>query len=87
MDFQVVEFKNKLYLIGGYTTSGYTNDIYSSSDGVTWTLESADGVAPFSKRYRHQVVEFNNKLYLIGGYTSSGETNDIYSSSDGVTWT
>ena len=69
-------------MIGGFD-GGYKNDVWSSSDGVTWTQESAS--AAFPVRADHQVVAFNNKLWLIGGYDGSRK-NDVWSSSDGVNW-
>ena len=81
--YKVINFNNKLYLVGGTHSSGMTNDIYSSSDGVDWKQETTS--VPFSLRSA-PVVSFNNKLWLIGGYDGS-KKNDIYSSSDGVTWT
>ncbi|MDH5388608.1 MAG: hypothetical protein OEY06_09170 [Gammaproteobacteria bacterium] len=77
---------NKLWLIGG-DDGTKTNDVWSSSDGIDWTKETAN--AAFSERKNHQVVSFNNgsgnKLWLIGG--DDGEKrNDVWSSGDGINW-
>ena len=77
---QVVTFNNQLWLIGG-DHGGPTNDVWSSSDGITWSEQTAN--ASFSARYFHQVVTFNNQLWLIGG---DDLTNDVWSSSDGINW-
>ncbi len=84
----VVEFKNELYLIGGEGSgSSLKNDVWKSSDGVTWT-EVTTAQSKFTERYHHSVVEFNNELYLIGGEGSgSSLKNDVWKSSDGATWT
>ncbi len=80
---QVAEFGNKLWLIGGFDGS-YKNDVWSSSNGTTWTLATAS--TAFSARSDHQLLSFNNKLWLIGGSDGSIK-NDVWSSSDGTTWT
>jgi len=80
---QVVEFGNKLWLIGGFDGS-YKNDAWSSSNGIIWTQETAN--ATFPGRSDHQLLSFNNKLWLIGGWDGSMK-NDVWSSNDGISWT
>lgn len=84
---QTFVFNNKIWMIGGSTfikgNSEYKNDIWSSSDGITWTQEVAN--APFAARADHKVLIFNNKLWLIGG-NQSGLTSDTWSSQDGINW-
>jgi hypothetical protein len=87
-DHQVIVYDNQLWLIaGGENTSSaaypysFTNDIWSSIDGITWTQRTA--AAAFGKRAGHQVVVYNNQLWLIAGLPAK---NDVWSSSDGVTW-
>ncbi|HSB95316.1 MAG TPA: hypothetical protein VLC91_02640 [Spongiibacteraceae bacterium] len=86
---QVVVFNNQLWLIGGYGGVGgdqaLRNDVWSSSDGITWTEQTA--AANFLPRGGHQVVVYNNQMLLTGGYTSTDETNDVWSSPDGINWT
>ena len=85
---KMVVFNNKLFLIGGYeidpeTGSSYLNDIWSSEDGINWTLEREDGGFPAT--YSHEIVSFNNRLWLYGGI--SGSINEaIWSSDNGVDW-
>lgn len=86
---QVTEFNDKLYLVGGYGFNGssnrYLNDVWSSTDGETWTLEADD--PGFIPRAFHQLVSFNGKLLLIGGFRADGQPgNDIWSTTDGSTW-
>lgn len=94
-----VVYNNKMWVIGGYGPVGAAgggealNDVWSSSDGVTWTraLASTDtpGTSQFTKRTWHRVVAYNagsgEKMYLIGG---NGQTalNDVWWSTDGRTW-
>ena len=86
-DHQLVNFKDKLWLIGGSDSSSYKskNDVWSSADGITWNLEIAE--AAFSGRREHQVKVFADKLWLIGGRDVDGiNQNDVWSSVDGKTW-
>jgi len=78
----VVEFNEKLWLVGGATYQEYKNDVWSSRDGIKWELEMEH--AAFSPRIGHQIVKQNNKLWLMGGH--GGTANDIWSSVDGRNW-
>jgi len=88
-----VVFNSRLWVIGGYTHTGSGrdgNDVWSSSDGVTWELATAE--AGFSGRSGHAAIVFNNRIWLIGGasFESGGfnyRLNDVWSSPDGVSWT
>lgn len=78
-----IYFNNKIWVIGGIDTSNpvpYTSDVWSSPDGINWTLVSSS--APFSQM--HSVVVFNNKMWIISGDTTHSK---VYSSPDGITWT
>lgn len=80
-----VYFNNKLWLLGGGQASNMaTSDVYSSSDGITWTFVTT---APWGPRTAHKVVVFNdsggNAIYIIGG----AGYNDIWKSYNGTTWT
>lgn len=90
----LVEFKGKLWLMGG--TENYyfgdrnslKNDVWYSANGKDWKLATAD--AGWPPRAYHQAVVLNGKIYLFGGgnyvpeYTA---LNDVWSSEDGVHWT
>jgi hypothetical protein len=87
-----VTFHGKLWIIGGLCdseTDPFLNDIWSSSDGINWTLVTKN--APFAPRYGHASVVFNNKLYVLGGFNdavgSPQSFNDVWESADGATWT
>ncbi|RIV42886.1 hypothetical protein [Flagellimonas pelagia] len=86
----VVEFNGKLFIIGGYGYNPdgalhYLDDVWSSTDGENWILETdAPGFMP---RAFHQVVVFDNKMLLIGGFRWNGApSSDIWSSVDGKNW-
>ena len=89
--FGAASLNGKLWVVGGKGTgsgaSSLLNDVWSSSDGTTWTQELAH--APFSARNAHTVTAFNGKLWAMGGQTtnSASRLNDVWSSPDGITWT
>ncbi len=90
-EFETAIFRNRIYVIGGYTYLGVTpGKVWSSADGVIWTIEQAN--TPFGARAGHTVAAYNDKLYVIGGFVmqSSGMLtepySDIWSSSDGINW-
>jgi len=89
-----LEFKDRLWVLGG--TENYyfgdaaslKNDVWSSSDGKEWKLESA--AAPWSPRAYHQAVVLNGRIYLFGGGNYVPEfhaKNDVWSSENGIDWT
>ncbi len=78
--YSAVVFNDKMWVFGGcYSDNSFKkyNDVWSSSDGVTWTQVTS--AAPWDARYGHASVVFNDKMWIIA--------KDAWSSSDGVTWT
>jgi hypothetical protein len=63
------------------------NDVWSSTDGGTWTLATA--AAPWSARFGHTSVVFNARLWVLGGQGPGypAPYSDVWSSADGVNWT
>ncbi len=57
--------------------------VYSSFNGLTWTLVKSS--APFPARNGFGLVSFNNRLWLIGGLNGSAY-NDVWWSSNGTVW-
>ncbi|CAA0125297.1 Uncharacterised protein [BD1-7 clade bacterium] len=88
----VVEFKGKLWRLGGDGVNGGNSEIWSSVDGRAWKQEVTDASQLFSKRYDHNVIEFQGRLWLTGGSNIdlvSGRLEhkqDIWSSTDGIHW-
>lgn len=93
-------FKGRFWIIGGGATNTLYKDVWSSSDGMNWKLETYN--TPFLSRKGHQLVAFRDpsdgreKLWLIGGfvqargYSSTNVTQsegDIWNSVDGINWT
>lgn len=83
---QIVDLNGVLYSIGGIKGITRVNEVWSSTDGATWTQVSTGGNI-FSPRNGHQVVVFNNKIWVIGGFTDGGRSDEIWSSANGATWT
>lgn len=85
--YQLIEFKDQLWLIGadyGTTTLG----VWSSSDGVAWKKRDVSGGLP--ARQHHQLAVFKGKLWFVGGMgrpvAFDEFANDVWSSEDGVRW-
>jgi len=83
-------FRDKMWLLGGRKGSEVYNDVWSSSDGVSWTCELRE--APWSRRhfFGALVVVFKDKLWILGGaiqaYHPFRAYADVWSSSDGRNW-
>lgn len=95
---RLLSMGGKLWLVGGYVYNEQTgayeakNDVWSSSDGISWTQAMAS--APWPLRYPTgmSAAVFEDKLWIMGGdlYDSqSGWTTyrDVWSSPDGANWT
>lgn len=89
-------FQNKIWLIGGRSLDSdgnivEMNDVWSSSNGVDWELETSH--ANFEKRYGHSLTVFQGALWLIGGLNPDQYKEiccgykDIWRSVDGINWT
>lgn len=86
---QTVSFKDKLWVIGGIDEdenggANFKNDVWSSSDGTIWQLETEH--AQFSPRGFHKALVFDDKIWIVGGGGANAAVNDIWYSEDGVEW-
>ena len=79
-----VVFNNKIWVMGGYDGSN-RNDVWSSTDGKTWTQVNA--AADWKARRGHTSVRFKGKIWVMGGTDVTDYFNDVWSSPDGKTWT
>jgi hypothetical protein len=63
------------------------NDVWSSSDGVTWEKVSAG--APWPARIWFSGVAYRGRLWVLGGWSNkpSRNWNDVWHSPDGKAWT
>ncbi|HPT45241.1 MAG TPA: Ig-like domain-containing protein, partial [Candidatus Rifleibacterium sp.] len=89
-DHVMVSFNSKLWVIGGRGDE-FSNDVWSSTDGISWVEEKANGAAGmFAARAGHACAVFNNRIWLTGGYSETDTDyllfDDVWSSGDGKTW-
>jgi hypothetical protein len=85
-------FQDRIWVIGGGTydtpqvkTRKYYNDVWSSPDGVHWTLELDK--APWVARQMHDLAVFDGRMWVLEGYApGSGNRNDVWHSEDGKLW-
>lgn len=86
-------FKGKMFVAGGCYHSSigsgryFLNDVWSSSDGISWELLTED--APWAPRSGARLVVHNDKLLLVAGergFTPDTQFGDIWSSEDGKEW-
>ena len=89
--YGAVQFKNKLWIFGGYDGARYYNDVWNSADGVNWTRVAEK--TEWSERTAGVTV-FKDRLWLIGGGVIDGDKknnpnagNEVWSSGDGIRWT
>ena len=68
----VIVFDEKLWIIGGQSSTENTNDVWYSSDCKDWT-EVPD--SPWAKRHATALFDFDDKLWLM---TGNHLDNDIY---------
>ena len=90
-----IAFKDKMWLMGGWYNGrlegrGATNEVWSSTDGEKWMLETP--AAGWSPRIASGLVEFKERIWILGGTENyyfgdqSSLKNDVWSSADGKTW-
>ncbi len=92
-------FNDRMWTMGGLNGNAVTgsdhavqywdavhyNDIWSSSDGRTWTREREH--ADWSPRRSMTVVPFQGELWMLGGWSPiTGYSNEIWKSSDAISW-
>ena len=87
-----VVFAGKLWIFGGAKTlsvsntyTGPSNDVWNSTDGVTWTQVTA--AAGWSARSQFGYCAMESQFVVAGGFDGSTEKNDVWVTSNGVTWT
>jgi N-acetylneuraminic acid mutarotase len=83
---RLIDFQGQLLLIAGehgFSNDTQYNDVWSSTDGATWTQVLGD--APWRNRSGHGVVQYQEKIYVIAGFIY---LHDMWESADGgATWT
>ena len=82
-----VVFRNKIWILGGFTDMmGYLDDVWSSTDGRKWVKEDMDGT-PWNTRFGSDVVVFDDKMWMLGGFGGGLDKGDVWFSADGREWT
>lgn len=76
-DIQSIAYGNGIYVAVG---SG--NNIWTSSNGTSWTNRSPSNVSNY-----WLFVAFGNGIFIAGSLTGGYDANRFITSSDGVTWT
>jgi hypothetical protein len=77
---------DRVWVLGGESSTGLTSEVLVSNDGVTFT---SLGNAPWQARRAHASVAFNGRIWVMGGYDTLGigsVRNDVWSSTDGINW-
>ena len=77
-----VAYKGKVWILGGNDGS-YKNDVWYSTDGISWAEATTD--ANWEARSEHSSVVFDNKMWVLGGSDGS-DKNDVWYSTDGKNW-
>ena len=78
-DSQAVVTKSRVYLLGGYNSSAYTNVIYYAdidSNGYLSSWSTDTNILPGNLAWSQAIVT-KSRVYLLGGYNGS-TTNVIY---------
>ena len=76
-----------MWFIGGYLAGGAASDeVWTSTDGITWTEVIAVG-DKWDARSAQCTVVYDNKIWVIAGYTDEGVDNQVWYSENGINWT
>jgi hypothetical protein len=86
---QALAYGGKLWVFGGgnYVPKySATNDVWSSSDGKTWTKVTAE--AAWSPRLWFTSVVYRDRMWVLGGWSNNPSKNwgDVWHSADGANW-
>jgi hypothetical protein len=96
-------FRGRMWLIGGWNPGDKkhfpricNNEVWSSADGATWTLEkpntflddSFDATRDWEGRHTAGYVVFQDKMWIVGGDVNQKHyQSDVWNSADGKHWT
>jgi len=86
---QAVILNDRIYVFGGgnYVPAYHAkNDVWSSADGVHWTLETE--AAPWSPRLWFSAAVYQDRMWVLGGWSNNPSKNwsDVWHSKDGKAW-
>lgn len=89
-------FDGYIYVVGGFYADdetgerGYKNDVWRSTDGITWLEVSKNLPTPWSPRKDFGMVSTSSAIYIFGGFCQDGTgpqyLDDVWKF-DGSSWT
>ncbi|MDQ0462808.1 hypothetical protein QO010_000556 [Caulobacter ginsengisoli] len=83
--YGAVAFKGAIWIVGGFDGQRSRNEVFRSTDGLTWTQVEAP---PWGPRVNPHLVVLKDRLWLIGGGEIDGPAqNDVWVSDDARHWT
>ncbi len=85
---QAVVFKDRMWLFGGgnyLPDYAAHNDVWSSSDGIEWTLENDN--PPWPPRLWFSAAVYRDHIWVLGGWAKGPDNYaDAWVSVDGIHW-
>ncbi|MFH1257167.1 MAG: PKD domain-containing protein [Candidatus Diapherotrites archaeon] len=85
-----VVFNGKMWVLGGSSAAGgpYSNDVWSSVDGITWAKSTITSPSMWDARTSHTAIVYDNKIWVMGGWHGpNDDRSDVWYSIDGSFWT
>jgi len=76
-----IVYRNKIWVLGGYTETGDKNDVWCSTDGATWT--QVEESAPWPARRFLACTVFQDKVWVIGGSSGWDTLCDVWTYYEG----
>ncbi|BCD96532.1 hypothetical protein [Marinagarivorans cellulosilyticus] len=86
-NYEAAVYNDRIYLIGGNDSGEELQDIWSSADGASWTLDVEDA-GPLARR-NYSTEVYKGELWLHGGYHHDSIAyyqRDLWRSNDGINW-
>ncbi len=77
-----------MYVVGGFTYNGFSNDVYFSPDGISFNKIMPN--PGFAGRWGFSSFVLNvngvNTACIVGGITSTGLSNEVWCTINGANW-
>lgn len=88
-DHAAAVFDNKMWILGGNSGGSpniMDNEVWYSTDGITWTEVPPQTTSRWAARADHTALVYNNWLWVMGGNGNVEVQFDVWYSTDGITW-